>query len=235
MQENRLARVEAQLSGRQKVLAWMHRQQQLGGYMQMVTRSAETNGASGATIELLDLEAAFVFYLALDCNMDVLKLQAAHSERALVCLCLNRFEEAGERPPQRWELEAFRRLMKVFVLNWKLLEQSTAVISNEYFDGMQVLWDDAKTALIKELAFAESLCGEFNLHVASRYAVDPITGEELQEYVSEALPQKVKFAVKLARGQAEFEFGNRYSAYTHIAEGICLTEVTDLEREPTTT
>ena len=36
MQENRLARVEAQLSGRQRVLAWMHRQQQLGGYMQMV-------------------------------------------------------------------------------------------------------------------------------------------------------------------------------------------------------
>jgi len=56
MQENRLARVEAQLSGRQRVLAWMHRQQELGGYMQMVTRSAETHGASGATIELLDPE-----------------------------------------------------------------------------------------------------------------------------------------------------------------------------------
>lgn len=41
MHENRLARVEAQLSGHQRVLAWMHRQQQLGGYMQMVTRNAE--------------------------------------------------------------------------------------------------------------------------------------------------------------------------------------------------
>jgi len=227
MQENRLARVEAQLSGRQKVLAWMHRQQQLGGYMQMVTRSAETNGASGATIELLDLEAAFVFYIALDCNMDVLKLQAAHSELALVCLCLNRFKEAGERLPERWELEAFRRLMKVFVVNWKLLERSTAVISNEYFDGMQVLWDDAETALVKELAFAESLCGEFNLRVASRYGVDPITREELQQCVTQALSRNVEFAVKLARGKAEFEFGNRYSAYPLIAEAMRLTEVSE--------
>ena len=107
MQENRLARIEALLRGRQRVLAWMHRQQQLGGYMQMVTRSAETHDASGATIELLDPEAAFIFYLALDCNMDVLKLQAARSECALVCLCLNRFKEAGEGRPTGGSLRRF--------------------------------------------------------------------------------------------------------------------------------
>jgi len=121
-------------------------------------------------------------------------------------------------------------------LNWKLLEQTTAVISNEYFDGMQVLWDDAETALIKELVFAESLCGEFNLRVAPRYGVDPITPEELQQYVTQTLSRKVEFAVKLARGKAEFEFGNRYSAYPLIAEAMHLTEVPeDLKRQPATT
>jgi len=50
MQENRLAKAEAQLSGRQRVLAWIHRRQQRGGLVQMVTRGVETNLASSTPI-----------------------------------------------------------------------------------------------------------------------------------------------------------------------------------------
>ena len=61
MQENRLAKAEDKLSGRQRVLAWMHRRQQLGGFVEMLTRNLETNGTSGAAITIEDLECSVRF------------------------------------------------------------------------------------------------------------------------------------------------------------------------------
>jgi hypothetical protein len=96
MQENRLAKLESQLTGRQRVLAWMHRQQQLDGFVQMVMHDIETNLASSTPIVIEDLEAAFAFYCVNDCNIRVLELSEAHLEKGLLSLCVKRFL----RPPR---------------------------------------------------------------------------------------------------------------------------------------
>jgi hypothetical protein len=50
MQERRLAKAEAKLNGSQRVLAWMHRQQQLGGFVETATRNVETNLTSSTPL-----------------------------------------------------------------------------------------------------------------------------------------------------------------------------------------
>ena len=56
MQENRLAKAEAQLTARQRVLAWMHRRQQLGGFVQMVTSKGYYESPSGTPYSLSSLK-----------------------------------------------------------------------------------------------------------------------------------------------------------------------------------
>ena len=123
MQENRLAKAEAQLSGRQRVLAWIHRRQQRGGLVPMVTRGVETNLASSTPVVIEDLDAAFVFHCVTDCNIRALELNEAHLEKGLLSLCLNRFRNTTETPPEDWEIAAFRRALKVFVLKWMVFER----------------------------------------------------------------------------------------------------------------
>jgi hypothetical protein len=68
MQQGRLTKAEAKLNGSQRVLAWMHRQQQLGGFEETASRNVETNLASSTPIAIEDLDAAFVFECVKDCN-----------------------------------------------------------------------------------------------------------------------------------------------------------------------
>ena len=156
MQENRLAKLESQLTARQRVLAWMHRRQQLGGFVEMVRRDVETNLASGPPIVIEDLEAAFVFYCVNDCNTRVLELSEAHLEKGLLSLCVKRFLSGSTVPPEEWELKA-RRAFKVFVLKSKLLDRALRILSDEYFSGMNVLYSDTMPLLEKGLQDAQRL------------------------------------------------------------------------------
>jgi hypothetical protein len=58
MQDKRLAKLEAGLDGREKVLARVHVNQQRGGFQDLVIRCIETNGASVPDME--DVESRFV-------------------------------------------------------------------------------------------------------------------------------------------------------------------------------
>jgi hypothetical protein len=106
MQENRLTKVEAKLTGRQRVLAWMHRRQQLGGFVEMVTRAVETNPASCTPMVIEDLDGAFVSHCVDQCNVRVLELNEAHLEKGLVSLCLSRLLNTLEIPPEERALIA---------------------------------------------------------------------------------------------------------------------------------
>lgn len=61
MQEKRLARLEAGLDGKEKVLAWLHMNQQQGGFVELATRRIETNGASVRLPDIEDVEPEFIF------------------------------------------------------------------------------------------------------------------------------------------------------------------------------
>jgi hypothetical protein len=81
MQETRLAKLESQLEGSERVLAWLHSNQQLGGFVEVRTRCIETNGASGRLPEIEDVESAFIFNCSSACNMRVIELQEARLQK----------------------------------------------------------------------------------------------------------------------------------------------------------
>jgi hypothetical protein len=184
MQEGRLAKAEAKLSGWQRVLAWMHRQQQLGGFVEIATRNVETNLAFSTPVVIEDLDAAFVFHCVTDCNIRALGLSEARLEKGLLALCLNRFRNTTETPPEDWEIAAFRRALKVFVLKWMVFEQAIQIISDQYLSGMQALYEDCAEILKKGLEAAEIFLAGFNVKIAPRVGAEPITAYELAEYIN---------------------------------------------------
>src|SRR3974390_1239426 len=115
MQEKRLAKLEAGLEGREKVLAWLNAKQQQGGFVDMATRRIETNGTAVPLPDFEDVEAVFLFECAIACNMQVLELQAARLQQGLLGLCLVRFWGADHIPPEDlFELQALRQALKLF-------------------------------------------------------------------------------------------------------------------------
>ena len=224
MQEGRLAKAEAKLNGSQRVLAWMHRRQQLGGFVEMATRNVETNLASSTPIVIEDLDAAFVFECVKDCNIRVLELNEAHLEKGLLSLCLSRLLNTCEIPPEDWEIQAFRRALKVFVLKWMVLERAIQIISDLYLSGMQALYEDIAEILKKDLEAAEIFLAGFNVKIAPRLGIVPITSSELEEYLTAAAPREADIIATLARAKAELAFGNRLAACPVIAKAIRQTE-----------
>ena len=208
MQENRLAKAEAQLSGRQRVLAWMHRRQQLGGLVAMVTHDVETNLASSPPIVIEDLDGAFIFHCMNDCNTRVLALDEAHMEKGLLYLCVNRFLATTETPSEDWEIGAFRRALKVFVLQWKLFGRALEILSGEHFSGMTILYSDTAALLEEDLQDAQRLCDLFNAEIAPAFGVAPITHEEIEEYLQAEASRESDRIRALARAKAELDFGN---------------------------
>ena len=83
MQEKRLAKLEAGLEGREKVLAWLHVNQQQGGFLDVTTRYFETNGASRRPLDIEDVESRFIYLCSVDCNMRALELQEARLQKGL--------------------------------------------------------------------------------------------------------------------------------------------------------
>jgi hypothetical protein len=84
MQEKRLAKLEAGLDGREKVLAWLHVNQQRGGFQDLAIRRIETNGASVRLPDMEDVESRFIYVCWRACNLRVLELQEAPYKR---CCC----------------------------------------------------------------------------------------------------------------------------------------------------
>jgi hypothetical protein len=122
MQGKRLAKLEAGLEGRERVLAWLHVNQQRGGFQDLAIRYVETNGASVRLPDFEDVESRFLYLCSFACNLRVLELQDAHLQRGLLALCVGRFLRADSIPPDELiELQAFRQALKIFVLQWMLL------------------------------------------------------------------------------------------------------------------
>jgi hypothetical protein len=197
----------------------------------MVTRGVETNLASSTPIVIEDLDAAVVFHCVNDCNTRVLELSETHLEKGLVSLCLNRLQNSTPSSLEDWEIEAFRRLLKVFVLKRMVLERAIQIIRDQYLSGMQALYEDSAEILKQELEAAEIFLAGFNLNIAPRLGTEPIPPYELAEYLHIAAPKEAAIITTLARAKAELAFGNRLAACPLIAEAIRLTESSEELRD----
>jgi len=122
--------------------------------------------------------------------------------------------------PEDWEIAGFRRALKVFVLKWRLFDRAVAILSDEQFSGMSILYSDTAALLDKELQDAQPLCDLFNTEIVPAFGVEPITHEEIEEYLQAAGQREADKITSLAPAKAEFAFENRFSACPHIVEAI---------------
>jgi hypothetical protein len=222
MQEKRLAKLEAGLDGREKVLAWLHVNQQRGGLQDLAIRRIETNGASVRLPDMEDVESRFIYLCWRACNLRVLELKEAGLQKALLALCVGRFLGAERIPPDElFELQAFREALKVFVLQWMLLDRVVEIISEEHFSGMRVLYDDTAAILEEDLETARIYLAGFNVKIAPRLGIEPITSSELDECLRADAPREADAITSLARATAELEFGNRLAGYPLAAKVLC--------------
>jgi hypothetical protein len=191
MQEKRLAKLEAGLEGKEKVLAWLHADQQQGGFLEVTTRYIETSGASRRPLDFEDVESRFIYVCSFACNLRVLELQEVRLQKGLLALCVGRFLRADHIPPDELiELQAFRQALKVFVLQWMLLDRVIEIIGEEHFSGMRVLYDDAAAILKKDLEIAAIYLAGFNVKIAPRLGIEPITSSELEECLLADAPRE---------------------------------------------
>jgi hypothetical protein len=219
MQEKRLAKLEAGLDGREKVLAWLHVNQQRGGIQDLAIRCIETKGASVQLPDMEDVESRFIWLCWRTCNLRVLELQTVPLQKTLLPLCMGRFLCAERIPPDElFELQAFREALKVFVLQWMLLERVVEIISEEHFSGMRVLYDDTAAILKRDLEKAEIYLTGFNVKIAPRLGIEPITSSELEECLRADAPRETDVITLVARATAEFELGNRHAGYPLVAK-----------------
>jgi len=145
-------------------------------------------------------------------------------EKGLLSLCLSRLLNTSEIPAEEWQIKAFRRALKTFVLKWSLFDRAVQRISDEQFSGMRILYDDTAAMLEKDIEDAQRLCDVFNHDIAPAFCVKPITPEEIEEYLQAAAQRESDKVTSLARAKAELSFGNRFSACPFIVDAIRLTE-----------
>ena len=177
------------------------------------------DGASGRPLDTEDVESRFIYLCSFACNLRVLELQEARLQKAVLALCVGRFLHAERIPPDElFELQAFREALKVFALQWMLLERVVEIISQEHFSGMRVLYDDTAAILKRDLETAEIYLAGFNVKIAPRLGVEPITSSELEECLPADAPREADAITSLARATADLEFGNRHAGYPLVAK-----------------
>ena len=218
MQEKRLAKLEAGLEGREKVLAWLHQHQKSIGFVDFATRRIETSGASVGLPDIEDIEAAFTYECWKDCNGRVIELQNAPLQKALFSFCILRLLSDDYIVTDEKEQQSIRQLVKLFVLQWMMLDRVVNIISEKHFSGMHVLYEDTAAILKKDLELAEKYLATFNVKIAPRIGVKPITSSELEECLVADAPRDAENITSLARVEAELVFGNRFASFTLMAK-----------------
>jgi hypothetical protein len=219
VQEKRLAKLEAGLEGREKVLAWLHVNRQRRGFQDLSIGRIETNGASVQLPDMEDVESRFIYLCWVACNRRILELHEVPLQEALLALSVCRFLRANHIPPDELiELQAFRQALKVFVLQWMLLDRAVDMISDEHFSGLPVLYDDTAAILKKDLETAQIYVAGFNVKIAPRLGIEPITCHELEGCLFADVPREADAITSLAHAQAELEFGNRHGGYALCAK-----------------
>ncbi len=149
----------------------------------------------------------------------VLELQEARLQKGLLSLCVGRFLRADQIPPDElFQFQAFRQALKVFVLQWMLLDRVIEIISQEHFSGMRVLYDDTAAILKKDLETAELFRALFGVEIAPRLGIEPITSYELEECLLADAPREADVFTSLARATAELKFGNTFAGYPLLAK-----------------
>jgi hypothetical protein len=166
--DRRLTELEAKLTGTQRALAWLKRQQERGGFVELVGRGLAPAGylesiRQGPQSEVIDgfiindEDSAFVFDCVGVCNDHALELAQFGDEVALRALYLRRLLH-GIDIPEESDLQRFRSILKNFALEGFALAGAIQALSEHHLGGHRVLFSDTEKGLAERNAAARALC-----------------------------------------------------------------------------
>jgi hypothetical protein len=144
-------------------LYWMKTSQARGGYFEY-WQSAEFQPWASE-----NEEAGLLYHLAVEVNSTV--ILTAENWRALAgwaaLLGISMIEATPESKPVQFEnvkdlSERWRRKLRTFLAEVVALEQAVDLISQGYFDGHDVLFDDTKEHLTSSHEIAQDLITGYN-------------------------------------------------------------------------
>jgi hypothetical protein len=224
--DRRLTELEAKLSGTQRGLAWLKRQQEKGGFTDLVCRGLEPGvyierirqGPPSEVIDrfiINDEDSAFVFDCVGECNLEALQLEFCGDEVALRALYLRRLLH-GIDIPEESDLQRFRSILKDFTLRGLALAGAIQALSEHHLGGHRVLFTDTEKGLAERNAAARQLCDVFN-EIAPSYDAQPITAAELEEAVRLEAVKTEEYLVSLTRSQVDLRFRGGFNTGPWLA------------------
>ena len=201
--DRRLWQLESKLTGKQRALAWLKKQQAMGGYVELGRRALE-RGFDRLFID--DYDSAFVFEWVTVCNTYVLQRSFYGDGVAVKALYLVRLLHSDDRPEES-ELQRFRSYLKSFVVEGIALADAIQAIDEHHFTGHKVLFSDTEAALAKRYGVARELCDLYN-ETALWYDGELITAEELAEAAKVEAPKVEELLISLTRAQVDLKLGS---------------------------
>lgn len=215
--DRRLTELESNLTGMQRALAWLKRQQETGGFIQLVRRGLQPVGyveriRLGQHSEPIDRfvmkdeDSAFVFECIGICNSRALELASYRREVAVRWLYLRHLLHGTDIPEEN-ELECLLSILRDFALEGLAGEAAIQAICVHHLGGHKVLFSDAEKGLAIRNAIARRLCDVFN-EIAVTYGAEPMAASELDEAVAVEAPKVEEDLVALTLAQVDLKVRN---------------------------
>lgn len=201
--DRRLAQLESKLTGKQRALAWLKKQQAMGGFNEL-NRRAIKRGVDRLVVD--DHDSAFIFECVVTCNCHTKQVAFYGDSVAVRALYLIRLLHSDGTPEER-ELQSSRSMLKSFVVEGIALADTIQAISENYFAGHKVLFSDTEEDLARRNGVARQLCDFYN-QAAPMYEAEPITAEELGQAARVEAPKVENLLISLTQAQVDRKFGS---------------------------
>jgi hypothetical protein len=215
MQERRLARVEAELSGEQSVLAWLQQVRPIGfAKYGMLSIRYELR----PQVELQNEQSALLYQLIVECNTHVGALLQDGNVGRLITAYLRRVWHTTEQPVDEVEAECLRQVLTDFVVRGESVDGAVRELGAVHLGGRQVLFCDSEKLLDERKTRAQTLVAIYGI-VSEKTALPPISQAELRSAIADETRNTFENIQGLVQAQVQLKFGSTLAAM-RIMESI---------------
>jgi hypothetical protein len=209
MQESRLTKIENCLTARQRVLVWLNRAQSCGGFLETLLSMAQSHLRPHALSD--DLEALFLYYLAMECNSQIFVLAGydPHDRQTKLLILVVLLQERlllAHGVPDPMQARIFEQILLHYIEDAEILRAAIQRICEDHFAGHQVLFADAEKKLAERLKDTKAVLDGYN-HLARSTGIKTLILSATEAAISIETSEKSQRMVSLARAQAYRESG----------------------------
>jgi hypothetical protein len=215
---DRLRKLEDSLATKERALFWLETAKAEGGFI----RYSERHYTQKADTAWISNQEAFFFYdLVCKLNIAVLDYKVARlPQLRWLHVALLQSLELCARTGQADEVHAIRSEFVEMMDDTRAFKAAAAEISDTFFDGHQVLFDDTMSDLESTISRFRRIEGNFN-GAAKMLKINLIEMEEVSEACLARAQSYVKESVRTARSAALLWAGSPNAALRELCPTHC--------------